>query len=201
MSSFYDRAAAMAFAGEFWNRPCRSDTQPFALGMDGGRGRALLVRRLARGQRLSGLPLHDLGQGARDAALDRPQRRRSPADAEAGADAGGSGRAKAAGARLGNGDGRDARHRAGLPARHRGDEDLTAFNAACVVALARGRPNGEVQRTVTVLLDWARENHREWFYRFDSPAPSAAKAMRPAALESQPVTDAGPPPPRHSPTF
>jgi hypothetical protein len=27
----------MEFAGEFWNRPCRSDTQPFALGMDGGR--------------------------------------------------------------------------------------------------------------------------------------------------------------------
>jgi len=37
MTSFYNRAAAMEFAGEFWNRPCRSDTQPFALGMDGGR--------------------------------------------------------------------------------------------------------------------------------------------------------------------
>jgi hypothetical protein len=37
MTWFYNRAAAMEFAGEFWNRPCRSDTQPFALGMDGGR--------------------------------------------------------------------------------------------------------------------------------------------------------------------
>jgi hypothetical protein len=86
-------------------------------------------------------------------------------------------------------------------ARHAGDGDVTAFNLACTVALALGRPNGEVQHTVTVLLDWVRENHRDWFYRFDSPAPSAATAMRPAALESQPVTDAGPPPPRHSPTF
>jgi hypothetical protein len=37
MTSFYNRAAAMEFAGEFWDRPCRSDTQQFALGMDGGR--------------------------------------------------------------------------------------------------------------------------------------------------------------------
>jgi hypothetical protein len=37
MTSFYSRAAAMEFAIEFWDRPCRSDTQPFALGMDGGR--------------------------------------------------------------------------------------------------------------------------------------------------------------------
>jgi hypothetical protein len=37
MTWFYNRAAAMEFAGEFWNRPCRSDTQPLALGMDGAR--------------------------------------------------------------------------------------------------------------------------------------------------------------------
>jgi hypothetical protein len=37
MTSFYNRAAAMEFAGEFWDRPCRSDTHPFALGMDGAR--------------------------------------------------------------------------------------------------------------------------------------------------------------------
>jgi hypothetical protein len=37
MTSFYNRAAAMEFAGEFWNRPCRSDTHSFALGMDGAR--------------------------------------------------------------------------------------------------------------------------------------------------------------------
>ncbi len=44
MTSFYNRAAAMEFAGEFWNRPCRSDTQPFALGMDGGRDVPLSAR-------------------------------------------------------------------------------------------------------------------------------------------------------------
>ena len=50
--------------------------------------------------------LHDLGEGARHAALDRPQLHRSQADAQARPDA-----------RVGVGDGCGARHRAGLPAR------------------------------------------------------------------------------------
>jgi hypothetical protein len=58
-------------------------------------------------------------------------------------------------------------------ARHAGAEDLTSFNAACAVGLALGRPNDEVQHTVEVLLEWARENHREWFYRFELPAAPA----------------------------
>jgi hypothetical protein len=33
-------------------------------------------------------------------------------------------------------------------ARHSGDGELTAFNAACEAAKALGRPNGEVQTTV-----------------------------------------------------
>jgi hypothetical protein len=37
MTSFYNRAKAIEFAGEFWDRPCRSDTQALALGMDGAR--------------------------------------------------------------------------------------------------------------------------------------------------------------------
>lgn len=44
-----------------------------------------------------------------------------------------------------------------------GDEELTSFNAACDVARLLGRPTGEVQRTVRVLLEWAREHHPEWF--------------------------------------
>jgi hypothetical protein len=48
-------------------------------------------------------------------------------------------------------------------AKHSGDSDLTAFNAA---AAALGRPGGEVQDTTRALLDWAIEHHREWFYRF-----------------------------------
>jgi hypothetical protein len=63
-------------------------------------------------------------------------------------------------------------------ARHAGDQDLTAFNAACAVGLARGRPNDEVQHTVKVLLEWARENHREWFYRFETAAAPPAKTIR-----------------------
>jgi len=50
-------------------------------------------------------------------------------------------------------------------ARHRGDSELTSFNAAVEVAKTLGRPNGEVQETTRVLLDWAIEHHREWFYR------------------------------------
>ena len=60
-------------------------------------------------------------------------------------------------------------------ARHAGDQDLTAFNAACAVGLALGRQNDEVQHTVKVLLEWARENHREWFYRFETAAAPPAK--------------------------
>ena len=41
-------------------------------------------------------------------------------------------------------------------ARHAGDSELTAFNAACEVAKAMGRPTGEVQVTVRTLLEWAR---------------------------------------------
>jgi hypothetical protein len=32
---------------------------------------------------------------------------------------------------------------------------------------ALGRPNGEVQDTVRVLIDWAIEHHRDWFYKFE----------------------------------
>jgi hypothetical protein len=48
--------------------------------------------------RLPSLSLHDLGEGARDAALDRPQRHRAAADAQARPDAGGSGRGESVGA-------------------------------------------------------------------------------------------------------
>jgi len=47
--------------------------------------------------------------------------------------------------------------------RYAGDSDLTAFNAACVVAQAYGRPTGEIQVTVRTLLGWARERRRGWF--------------------------------------
>jgi hypothetical protein len=86
-------------------------------------------------------------------------------------------------------------------ARHEGGEDLTAFNAACDVGLALGRPNGEVRHTVEVLLDWARENHREWFYRFEPPAVRTCETIRSARTESPPASDAGPLPPRHAPIF
>jgi len=86
-------------------------------------------------------------------------------------------------------------------ARHAGDGELTALNAACEVAKALGQPTGEVQTTVKVLLEWARENHREWFYRFEPPAPPIAKTRRPVAGGSPPAIDEGPPPPRHSPIF
>jgi hypothetical protein len=85
--------------------------------------------------------------------------------------------------------------------RHAGDQDLTSFNAACAICLALGRPNGEVQNTVGVLLEWARENHREWFYRFEPPAAPARERLHPAQSEARPALDAKPPPPRHSPIF
>jgi len=79
--------------------------------------------------------------------------------------------------------------------------NLTSFNAACTVGLALGRPNDEVQHTVEVLLEWARENHREWFYRFEPPAAPARETLHPARGEERPAPDAEPPPPRHSPIF
>ncbi|HEY6982099.1 hypothetical protein [Reyranella sp.] len=50
-------------------------------------------------------------------------------------------------------------------ARHRGDRDLTPFNAAAEVTKALGRPT-EVDDTTRALLDWAVEHHRDWFDRF-----------------------------------
>jgi hypothetical protein len=77
-------------------------------------------------------------------------------------------------------------------ARHSGDGELTAFNAACEAAKALGRPNSEVQTTVTVLLDWARETHREWFNRCEAPAwPGPGEAA--VAPDSPPEIDEGPP--------
>jgi len=55
--------------------------------------------------------------------------------------------------------------RAFADARARGDEELTAFNAACDVAKVLGRPTGLVQGTVRVLLGWAREQKPEWLAR------------------------------------
>jgi hypothetical protein len=86
-------------------------------------------------------------------------------------------------------------------ARHAGDGELTAFNAAWAVALALGCPNEEVQHTAKVLLDWARENHREWFDRCAPPAPPVPKAMRPVAARNRPALDEGQPLPWHSPRF
>jgi hypothetical protein len=86
-------------------------------------------------------------------------------------------------------------------ARHAEAEDLTSFNAACDVGLALGQPNDEVRNTVEVLLEWARANHREWFYRFEPPAAPAPDTLRPARTENRPNLDAKPLPPRHSPIF
>ena len=88
-------------------------------------------------------------------------------------------------------------------ARHAGDQALTAFNAACTVGLALGRPNDEVQQTVAVLLEWARENHREWFHRFEPTAAPAPETLHLdlARAENRPALDAEPLPPRHSPIF
>jgi hypothetical protein len=147
------------------------------------------------------LSLHDLGEGARDAALDRPQRHRPQTDAQAGSDAGGSGRGEAAGARVGNGDGRRARHRAGVPARplcgrrraHGVQHRLRCCNSAWPAE----------QRGAAIRQGPARlgENHREWFHCCEPPAPAIAKAMRPDEAGSRPAIHEGPPPPRHSPTF
>jgi len=143
-----------------------------------------------------------MGEGARHAALDRPQRHRSQADAQARPDAGGEGRTEATSARVGLATGavRDI-VQAYRRARHAGIAELTSFNAACTVGLALGRPNDEVQHTVEVLLEWARENHQEWFYRFEPPAAPARETIHPARAESPTAPDEGPLPPRHSPRF
>ncbi|HTG18462.1 MAG TPA: hypothetical protein VK681_00375 [Reyranella sp.] len=52
-------------------------------------------------------------------------------------------------------------------ARNSGDGELTAFNAASDVAKALGRPLGEVEVAARVLIDWAIEHHRDWFYEFE----------------------------------
>jgi hypothetical protein len=52
-------------------------------------------------------------------------------------------------------------------ARHRGDSELTSFNAAAATARALGRPGGECENTVRVLIAWAIEHHRRWFYAFN----------------------------------
>jgi hypothetical protein len=56
-------------------------------------------------------------------------------------------------------------------------------------------------RSRSFLLEWARENHREWFYRFEPPAAPAPETLHPARGEERPALDAEPPPPRHSPIF
>jgi hypothetical protein len=65
--------------------------------------------------------------------------------------------------------------------------------------MALGCPNGEVQDTVKALLDWARENHRQWFYRCE-PLPSVAKKSRPVGVSNEDIKDESPPP-HHSPMF
>ena len=86
-------------------------------------------------------------------------------------------------------------------ARHAGGEDLTAFNAACTVGLALGRPNDEVQHTVEVLLEWARENHREWFYRFEPAAAPAPESDSPCPRRRAAGPGYRADSPRHSPIF
>jgi|FEC22Drversion2_1045045.scaffolds.fasta_scaffold00225_94 hypothetical protein len=48
-------------------------------------------------------------------------------------------------------------------ARDRGDSELTSFNAAAATAVALGRPRGECENTVRVLISWAIEHRRRWF--------------------------------------
>ena len=47
-------------------------------------------------------------------------------------------------------------------ARHQGDSELTSFNAAAAAAVRLGRPRGECEDTVRVLIAWARKHHRAW---------------------------------------
>jgi hypothetical protein len=55
-------------------------------------------------------------------------------------------------------------------ARHLGDGEQTAFNAAADAARALGRPLDKIDDTARTLIGWAREHHREWFYGFDGGA-------------------------------
>ena len=52
-------------------------------------------------------------------------------------------------------------------ARHRGDSELTAFDEAADMAKALGRPIGTINDAARVLIDWAAEHHRDWFYKFE----------------------------------
>jgi hypothetical protein len=79
-------------------------------------------------------------------------------------------------------------------ARWNGDGEITAFNAACEAALTLGRPTGEVQGTVKVLLDWARERYRDWFDRCEPAAASPPKNKQPAEGDGSATGDARPSP-------
>ena len=73
--------------------------------------------------------------------------------------------------------------RAFVERRTRGDEELTAFNAACEVAKALGRPGSLMEGTVRVLLAWARENRPEWFAALEpkgTTSTESATARQPA---------------------
>lgn len=54
-------------------------------------------------------------------------------------------------------------------ARHAGDSELTAMNAAAAAAHALGRPGERIESTAKVLVEWAITHHRDWFYRFLPP--------------------------------
>ena len=62
-----------------------------------------------------------------------------------------------------------SRRQAYRQAVRRGESDLSARNAAADVALRLGRPNDGTLGTVSVVLDWAIEQHREWFYAYERP--------------------------------
>ena len=89
--------------------------------------------------------------------------------------------------------------RAFVEHRAAGDEELTSFNAACEVAKLLGRPPAEVQRTVRVLLEWAREHHPEWFALIEPQGATATSGARPKPdRQAQPLE---PLPPLWRPRF
>lgn len=84
--------------------------------------------------------------------------------------------------------------------RFQGDDHLTAFNAACDVAKTLDRPVEKLELTTRAALEWAKEHHREWFYRYEAqtivrPAPRKATADRRRPSRAEPE------PPRWRPTF
>ena len=87
----------------------------------------------ARGCGLFAVSLPDLGQGPRDAVLDRPRWNRQPADAEAGPDGPGGGRTEAPGRWHGVWKWAQAQTvlKAYGRARQSGDAERTASNASC----------------------------------------------------------------------